>query len=363
MPSKRKTIAVVTGSRAEAGLLMSTMRAIEAHSRLTLRVIVAGSHFVQGSWRDIKQARLPIDAKVRMQVKGKTGRDADTEALGRGVVGFGKAFAETRPDYVVVLGDRVEVLAAATAATTFGVRLAHIHGGDRAEGLADEAIRHAVSKLSQLHFAATPLSRKRLVRMGEPADLVHLVGSPAVDGLCDVVASKDAPELIVMHHPSGGRGKDDDEARAMRAILSATRSFSRIVMMPNLDAGSAGIRRAIRDAGITPIDHMPRERFLSMLKGCRAIVGNSSAGLIEAAALRVACVNVGPRQNGREKPGNVIDSATSRRAVADSLKQALLLDLRRLRHPYGDGQAGERIADLLARLDSRHVPLRKRNSY
>jgi UDP-hydrolysing UDP-N-acetyl-D-glucosamine 2-epimerase len=361
MPSKPQTIAVVTGSRAESGLLMSTMHAIEAHRALKLRVIVAGSHFVQGSWRDITKAGLPIDAKVRMQVKGKSGRSADAEALGRGTAGFGKAYAKLKPDYVVVLGDRIEVLAAACAATVGGVRLAHIHGGDRAEGLADEAIRHAISKMAQLHFAATALSRKRLIRMGEASECVHNVGSPAIDGLSKVKAADDAPGLIVMQHPVGGG--DEDEARGMRAILSATRGYGRLVMMPNLDPGGAGIRRAILDAKVLPVEHLPRGRFLSLLKGAKAIVGNSSAGLIEAAALRVPCVNIGPRQNGREKPGNVIDCGTGRQAIVPAIRRACDLDLCRMRHPYGDGRAGERIAGLLACADTRAVPLRKQNSY
>ena len=361
MASKRKTIAVVTGSRAEAGLLMSTMRAIQTHKELTLRVIVAGSHFVQGSWRDIEKAGLTIDAKVRMQVKGRTGCEADTKALGRGVIGFGNAYAALKPDYIVVLGDRVEVLAAASAATTFGVRIAHIHGGDRAEGLADEAIRHAVSKLAQVHFPATALSRKRLLRMGEPEALVHQVGSPAIDGLREVAAATDAPKLIVMQHPCGG--SDLVEARVMRAVLAGTGRYRRIVMSPNLDAGRDGICQAIREARITPVEHLTRDRFLMLLKGCRAIVGNSSAGLIEAAALRVPCVNIGPRQNGREKPGHVLDCSACRAAIRRKVGEALALDLRCLRHPYGDGRTGERIAKVLARLELRHVPRRKQNTY
>lgn len=361
MPSKRKAITVVTGSRAESGLLMSTMRAIEAHRSLKLRVVVAGSHMVQGTWRDLRAAGFRIDAKVRMQVKGRSGRTADAEALGRGVTGFGKAFAAFCPDFVVVLGDRVEVLAAACAATVGGVRLAHIHGGDRAEGLADEAIRHAVSKLAQLHFAATPGSRRRLIKMGEVAGRVHHVGSPAVDGLSCVESADDAPELIVMQHPAGG--SDEEESRQMRAILSATRGYDRLVMMPNLDAGGAGIRGAIRAAKAKPVEHLSRDRFLSLLKGTKAIVGNSSAGLIEAAALRVPCVNIGSRQNGREKPSNVIDCGTGQAAITKAIRRAVGLGLRRMRHPYGGGDAGERIAGLLAGVDVRSVPLGKQNSY
>lgn len=361
MPGKRKTIAVVTGSRAESGLLLSTMHTIKAHPRLNLRIIVAGSHRVQGSWRDIRSDGLAIDAKVWMQVKGRSGRNADTEALGRGVTGFGKAYARLRPDFVVVLGDRIEVLAAACAATAGGYRLAHVHGGDRAEGLADEAIRHAVSKLAHIHFPATAQSRKRLIRMGEAPGLIHRVGSPAVDGLNVIEPADDAPELIVMQHPVGE--SDPIEASRMRATLSATRGYQRLVMMPNLDPGGEGIRRAIRGARVKPIEHLPRDRFLSLLKGVRAIVGNSSAGLIEAAALRVPCVNIGPRQAGREKSHNVIDCGYGKESIARSISKALRLDLRRMRHPYGNGQTGQRIADLLARADLQIVPLRKLNTY
>jgi len=361
MPTRRKTIAVVTGSRAESGLLLSTMHAIKAHPLLTLRIIAAGSHLVQGSWRDIQEAGLKIDAKVKMQVKGRSGRAADTDALGRGVVGLGEAFTKLRPDFVVVLGDRIEVLAAACAATTGGYRLAHIHGGDRAEGLADEAIRHAVSKLAHLHFPATAQSRKRLVRMGEAVEQIHRVGSPAVDGLNAITPSPGAPDLIVMQHPAGG--SDAEEASGMRATLQATRGYRRIVMMPNLDAGGEGIRKALRGAKVQPIEHMPRTEFLTVLKGAKMIVGNSSAGLIEAAAMRVPCVNIGPRQNGRDKPGNVIDCGYGKQDVARAIKKALKIDLRRMRHPYGDGHAGQRIADRLALTSLSVVPLRKQNSY
>jgi UDP-hydrolysing UDP-N-acetyl-D-glucosamine 2-epimerase len=361
MSGKRKTIAVATGSRAESGLLLSTMHAIKKHPLLNLRVVVAGSHLVQGSWRDVEAAGFAIDAKVRMQVNGRSGRAADTDALAKGVAGFGKAFAAIRPDFVVVLGDRIEVLAAACAATVGGYRLAHIHGGDRAEGLADEAIRHAVSKLAQLHFPATTQSKGRLIRMGETPGLIYKVGSPAVDGLDEIEPVEDGPELIVMQHPVGDT--DASEASRMRATLSATRGFRRVVMMPNLDPGGEGIRRAIRAARVKPTEHLPRERFLSLLKGAKAIAGNSSAGLIEAAVMRVPCVNIGPRQAGREKPGNVIDCDYGKESVARALRKALRLDLRRIRHPYGDGRAGRRIADTLALVKLQAVPLGKQNTY
>jgi UDP-hydrolysing UDP-N-acetyl-D-glucosamine 2-epimerase len=245
--------------------------------------------------------------------------------------------------------------------------VAHIHGGDRAEGVADEAMRHAISKLAHLHLAASRQSRERLIRMGEPARSVLHTGSPAVDGLAAVAASPAAPAILVMQHPIGaGDAQESRWFRATtRATVAAARSLGASVALfaPNHDPGHAGIRRAMREPGLAIIEHLPREAFLSMLKGCRVIVGNSSAGLIEAAALRVPCVNVGPRQAGRERAGNVVDCGYGIAPVRAAIARALRLDLGRLRHPYGDGHAGERIAEALATIPLDAVPVRKRNSY
>ena len=292
-----KTIAYITGTRAEYGILRSVLDASVACRALRTHLLVTGTHLTTDSRKDITHR---VTARVRMQRKGEAGHDADVQALARGVLGFGKAYAQLNPDVVVVLGDRVEMLAAATAAAVGGRRLAHIHGGDRAEGVADEAMRHAISKLAHLHFAATAQSRRRLIRMGEDPAVVSNVGSPAIDALRLVEAAEDAPGLIVMQHPVGA--SDEQEERWMDATLRATAKHDRLVFAPNHDPGAAGIRQAIKHHGIKPVEHLPRGRFLALLAGARAIVGNSSAGLIEAAALRTACVNIGPRQGGREAP-------------------------------------------------------------
>ena len=357
-----KQIAVITGTRAEYGILMSVLDAIAAHKKLELKLLVTGTHLTTRSAHDIQH---PIAARVRMQRRGAAAsRAEDVQALSRGVAGFGKAFAQIKPDVVLVIGDRIEALAGALAGQVGGFRVAHIHGGDRAEGVADEAMRHATSKLAHLHFAATAQSRRRLVRMGENPEQVYNTGSPAIDALRGVTPADDAPDVIVMHHPVGAG--DETERRWMDAVLKATAKDKRIVMAPNHDPGRNGIMQAIQDHGIKPIDHLPRERFLSLLAGAGVLVGNSSAGLIEAAALGTAAVNLGTRQAGRERPRLVVDvpgyaAATIRRSVRDA--GSLLAGTRKAKHPYGDGRAGERIADLLATIKLDTMPLRKRNAY
>jgi len=357
----KRTVAVVTGTRAEFGLLAPVIRAILDRPELRLRLAVCGMHLASGTWRDVPAAGFRIDARVPMQRSGATGRAADVAALSRGVAGFGKLFAKWKPDVVLVLGDRIEALAAASAAAVGGFRLAHVHGGDRAEGVADEAMRHAISKLAHVHFPATAQSRRRLIRMGEDAEHVFRAGSPAVDGLRDVVPADDAPQAIVLQHPIGA--EDGQERTWMRQTLEATRSFERLVLAPNADPGTKGVRAALRAEKIKAVEHLPRDRFLGLLAGADVIVGNSSAGLIEAAVLRTPCVNVGPRQAGREKPANVLDCDYGTRTVRAAIDAALGRPPSRLRHPYGAGDAGRRIAECLATVPWDASDLRKRNAY
>lgn len=354
---------MVTGTRAEFGLLSPVMRAVRGHAALRLSTIVTGTHLVTDTRRDVVDAGFAIDAEVAMQRPGETGRLADAAALGRGVTGLAEASGQLQPLFVVVLGDRIEALAAASAASVAGIRVAHLHGGDRAEGVADEAMRHAITKLAHLHLPATARSRRRILRLGEPAGGVFRVGSPAIDALRGVRPADDGPEVIVLQHPCGD--DDETERRRMAATLNATADRDRLVLLPNHDPGRGGIVRAIDDAGVEAVDHLPRDRFLSLLMSARAIVGNSSAGLIEAAGLRTPCVNVGRRQAGREAPRSVVSCIDDHdpAAIAAALRKAESLNLKGMRHPYGHGRTGERVAALLAGIELEDVPLRKRNTF
>lgn len=372
-------IGVVTGSRAEYGLLRPVMRAIGARPELSLLVVAAGSHLVLPgeTFRDVK-ADFPIAAIVPMQVAGRTGRDEDVQSVGRGVGRFGRVFGELMPDVVVVLGDRIEAFAAATAASLGGLPLAHIHGGDRAEGIADEAMRHAISKLAHMHFPATPESAERLIRMGEDASRVHMVGSPALDELASMPAAGDEmwtelgkPEVVFLMHPS--RGDAPAERALAEAVLTGLGTKRVLAMHPNLDAGREGIIEAItqeqarRPRGFVVRAHFTRALFVGVLKRLCAergvLVGNSSAALIEAAALSLLAVDIGPRQAGRERFGNVISIAGALE-LADALERASHLPPGSVDHGYGDGHAGDRIAAYLAGVDAKAPGFsRKRCAY
>lgn len=382
-----KRVAVITGTRAEFGLLKPVMRAIQDRKDLELLVIASGAHLIAPAetFREIRAA-FPVAGIVPMQIAGKTGRAEDAEALARGVGRFTREFERLEPDWVLVLGDRIEPFAAVSAAAVAGFAVAHIHGGDRAEGVADEGLRHAITKLAHLHLPATQQSGERIIRMGEPPERVHVVGSPAMDGLDAVAAMGDAvmkglaseagarpedgtghPTVLFLMHPIG-RPNEVEEAAAAH-VLEGLKGERVLALHPNFDPGREGILRAVEAAGVPALPHVARGQLLALLARLAAskgvLVGNSSSGLIESAALRVPVVDIGPRQGGRERCGNVVHTDSERaQSVREAVKQVRALDLSRLAHPYGDGSTGPRIAGVLAETDP-HEPgyLRKRNSY
>jgi UDP-hydrolysing UDP-N-acetyl-D-glucosamine 2-epimerase len=398
----RLRVAVVTGTRAEFGLLRPVIESLRADERFVVRVVAAGAHLVPGidTWTEVRDS-VGIDARVPMQRSADGSRLAEAQAMGRGVLGLAEALATMDqvgpPDWVLVLGDRVEAFAAATAASLSGLALAHLHGGDRAEGVADEAMRHAITKLATLHLPATSESARRIARMGEQEDRIVVVGSPAMCGLQDTSPEHAGaehggcatpPALIVLHHPAG---LDEGTERTLaRSVAEGVALFAgrhglpgdRVLWLaPNTDPGSASVR-----AGIGPVAerdgwqtraHLPRRAFLGCLAAIArssatprgALVGNSSAGLIEAAALGVGVVNCGPRQRGRERAGNVVEVRDhapdpTPEEVAAAIEAASARSGGRFEHPYGDGSTPSRVAEALARfgrLD--REALRKRNTY
>lgn len=360
----RRRIAVVTGTRADFGLLVPVVEAIRDRSDCELLVIAAGAHLVQPglTFREVK-AKFDVADSIPMQTAGRVGRWHDVESLGKGISRFGRSFERIRPDWVVVLGDRIEAFAAASAASVGGLALAHIHGGDRAEGVADEAMRHAITKLAHLHLPATETSAERIRKMGEPGNAVEVVGSPAIDGLDAIQVMDDAayqelgsPKFVVLMHPTGR--VDEIEEHGTNELLAALGDAPMLALHPNFDPGRDGVMRALLDAqgSVRVRDHLERSVFVSLLKRVAAeggaLVGNSSAGLIEAAAIGCLSVDIGDRQGGRERAAGWTEWAHE---DAESVREAVqvVTDVGRSRgdHPFGDGQAGVRIARVLAERD------------
>ncbi|MBO6513040.1 MAG: UDP-N-acetylglucosamine 2-epimerase (hydrolyzing) [Phycisphaerales bacterium] len=374
---RKRRVLVVTGTRAEFGLLRPVMKAVQDRGGvdggedgdLELLVVAAGSHLVQPAltFHEVK-AEFAVADSIPMQTAGRVGRAEDVEAVGKGIGRFGRSFELLDPDWVVVLGDRIEAFAAASAASIGGRALAHIHGGDRAEGVADEAMRHAITKMANVHFPATEGSAERIVRMGEDPERVFTVGSPAIDGLGVIPALGDGayadlggPEVVVLMHPCG-RG-DDVEREEMRLVLKGVEEKRVLVLAPNLDPGRRGIIEAIQgiegNAGVVVREHLERDVFVGLLRRVGeeggALVGNSSAGLIECSALGCPSVDVGIRQSGRERCAGMTVHVESGDGVEVRIQEALrelcsCVD-RGSTHPYGDGTAGVQIARVLAGLD------------
>jgi UDP-hydrolysing UDP-N-acetyl-D-glucosamine 2-epimerase len=372
--SSTRTIAVITGTRAEYGLLRPVIRAILSHPKLKLELIVTGAHLLPPQ-RTIDEVvgEFKISATIAMQQPSQIGTFADAAALGRGITGFAEHFKSSHPDIVLVLGDRIEAFAGAAAAAVSGLVVAHLHGGDRAEGIADESLRHAISKLAHIHLPATHRSAQRLIAMGERLECVHVVGSPAIDGISDIQPLSDhefkklgRPEIIVLVHPVGD-GDAVEFDRAAMLLKIAQRVGRVLVLHPNFDPGRTGIIRAIEQADCRVQPHLARETFIALLRRVKLLAGNSSAGLIECSALGVRCINIGRRQAGREKPPNVFDvEQWDYQTIENAVKSALnlpALALEKVQHPYGDGRAGQRTAELLAAFDLSAMGIRKQNTY
>ena len=374
-----RRVAVVTGTRAEYGLLRPVMEAIEKQRGLRLQLVVTGMHLLPDFGRtidDIRRDGWRIDARVKMQ----DGRDHALDqaaGLSRGVAGIAKYFEQAQTDIAVVLGDRIEAMAGALAAVTTGRILTHIHAGDLAPGDLDERLRHAITKLAHLHFTATRKARQRIIRMGERETHVHWVGAPGLDRLMGMVKRYGRPterlgRALIVQHPCGRSAAC--EKRVMNAVLRAVTHFKlpHTIVYPNSDRGHSGIVEAIQAQGqrctngsVRIVRSLPRDEYLQCLIDADVLVGNSSSGIIEAATAGTPCVNVGQRQDGRQRSGrSVIDAAESLPAIRDAIAAALRTrPIMGRSTAYGNGDAGRSIARLLASTPLSARLRHKRNAY
>jgi len=371
---RRRTICVVTTSRADFGLLRELLRSIREDSALRLQVIASGMHLEPAfgrTWREIDAEGLKIDRKIPMRLTGDSGL-ANVRSIGLGLNGFAKAFAELKPDIVVLLGDRFEVFAPAISALMLTMPIAHIHGGELSEGAIDDSVRHAITKLASLHFAATEIYRQRIIQMGESPDRVFNFGAPGLDPIHgstfltqaqlerDLGLSLQGPVALVTYHPVTLDARSATaQVRCMVAAIKAS-GIKAVFTMANADAQGAAINSFLETVCARNPDrfkwfpHLGHRRYLSCLKHFTVMVGNSSSGLTEAPSFHLPVVNIGDRQRGRVRAANVLDVPCDQDAIVKGIKRAISprfrASLRSMTNPYDrfhDGRASERIKDVL----------------
>ncbi len=376
MSAAPRSIAAVTVSRSDWGHLRPVLEAIRSAPGLVPQLYVAGMHLEPDfglTAREIERDGWPIAARIPM-TETDDSPPGVAASMGKGIEGFARAYAGTRPDLVLVLGDRFEMLAAAVAALPFALPVAHIHGGEETQGAMDNQIRHAITKLAHLHFASADVHARRIVQLGEEAWRIHTVGAPGLDRLRAAVPTPprealaaslgldaSAKWLLVTFHPVTLEYRDT-AAHISELLAALEKADAQIVMTyPNADtAGRVIIERIEEFAGRHPRVRLARslgeEIYLSLLKHADAMVGNSSSGLIEAPSFGLPVVNIGSRQRGRLRGANVIDVGHGREEILRGVEKALdpgfRAALKGLANPYGDGRAAARIAEVL-----RTVPL------
>ena len=367
MPRKSETsrrVCFVTGTRAEFGLMRTALEAIRAHPGLMLQIVCTGMHLDPAHGRTIDTVRSEgwtVDATVAWEPSGDS-RTKTAVSTGRAMAVLAETFERLGSDVVLVVGDRVEAFAAAAAAHIAGKVVGHVHGGDRALGQVDDSLRHAITKLAHVHFPATKQSAARLIRLGEDRWRVLHVGSPGIDRIRSIVARRPGLRrrryaLLVLHPTSADPGLEQSRAAMVAKAVSDVGFDQVVIVYPNNDPGSAGIINhwealAGNKRFIIRRD-VPRAQFLGLMRDAAVMVGNSSSGIIEAASFGTPVIDVGPRQAGRERSGNVVnvpfDRAKLRRALSavwngGSPRRSAAANV------YGGDGAGRRIAAALSRL-------------
>lgn len=359
-----KKIAVFTGTRAEYGLLYWLLKDIQAHPSLELQLLVSAMHLSPEfgmTYKQIESDGFQITEKVEMLLSSNSAVGT-VKSIGLGVIGFADALDRMKPDLLIVLGDRFEALAAAQAAMILRIPIAHIHGGEITEGAYDDAIRHAITKLSLLHFTSTDIHRNRVIQLGEHPSRVFNVGAVGLDHLVrtqlmsikELSTSLDfnliKPYFLVTYHPVTAASEPAKES--FINLLQALDQFPDhqvILTYPNADDGGREIIPLLEEYAskqperVLAIPSLGQKRYLSAVKHAQAVVGNSSSGIIEVPSFKIPTINIGERQRGRMAAKSVISCPPTTQAISKALSSGLKNDFSKVTNPYGKGQASEAI--------------------
>ncbi|OZI68286.1 UDP-N-acetylglucosamine 2-epimerase [Bordetella genomosp. 1] len=376
-----RRIVYISGTRADYGLMASTLRLLNNRADCELGVIATGMHLMPGFGQtigEIEQDGLTILARIALPVETSTGAGM-AKAIGFMVSAFTEVLEREAPDAVLLLGDRGEMLAGAIAASHLNIPVVHIHGGERS-GTIDEPVRHAISKLSHWHCVATEQSRERLIRMGELETHIRVTGAPGLDGLTqtprlgrvELCAEQGLDParplaLLVFHPVVQEAAKAGPQTQALLEQVFET-GLQVLALKPNSDAGGKAVLQVLEAQAAHPdlrlVTHMRRPTFVGWMAVADLMIGNSSSGIIEAASFGTPVINVGLRQNLRERNANVIDCDASTSGLAEALHRWRAGPQRfPAANVYGDGKAGERIVDLLTTMPLDASILMKANAY
>jgi len=372
-----RNIAVVTGTRAEYGLLKPLLKAIVESENLNLQLLVTGMHLMPkfgNTYVQIEEDGFKIDAKID---DGLNGDDAlaISRAVGKATMGLAEAYHKFEPELLVVLGDRSEILAAVTAAVIANIPVAHIHGGETTEGAYDEFIRHAITKMSHLHFASCEAYRKRIIQLGEHPNTVHNVGAIGIDSINNlklmdrsafeesISKSLDVKSVIITFHPvTMENATAETQFNELLLALDRLKGATLIFTKPNSDKGGATIINMIdsyvaqNPKKAVAFKSLGQLRYLSALMHVDFVIGNSSSGILEVPYFRIPTINIGDRQKGRVAPESVINCKPNNIAISRAIEKALnsqfLKAIANQELLFGDGTATKKIIKEILRLDS-----------
>ena len=366
-----KKVCIVTGTRAEYGLLRWVMDGVKKSKLLDLQIIATGMHLSPEfglTFREIDRDGFHIDKKVEMLVSSDT-PPGIVKSMGLGMIGFADALEHLRPDLMLVLGDRYEIFSAVAAAMIARIPVAHLHGGEATEGMIDEPIRHSVTKMSHLHFVATEEYRKRVIQLGEQPGRVFLVGGLGIDNIVKLklldrkelekvldfkLGSKNM--LITFHPVTLEHRSSEKQMQELLLTLGELADTHLIFTMPNADTDGHILFRLINDfvekhphsRAFTSLGQL---RYLSCIQHVDGVVGNSSSGLAEVPTFKKGTINIGDRQRGRIKADSVIDCEPNRQSIGEALKKLYSTDFQRtlktVINPYGTGGASGAIVKIL----------------
>lgn len=370
----------LTGSRADFGLMHRCLDRLHKSDDHELGVVMTGQHTIANYGRTdemIHASGLPVVCEIPVRLTGSSGSEMAL-ALAEELAGLTEFWQADRPDFVLLLGDRGEMLAGALAAVHLGIHTGHIHGGERS-GTLDESFRHAISKLSHLHFPATEEARQRLISMGEQPERITVIGAPGLVGVpgqtrADAGALRarfDLPPTgrlaVCIFHPVVQEAAQAAEQVAIVIAAARAEGYALLVVRPNSDAGGQAIEAYLNTLAGAPdlrvVTHLERNDYLGTMASCDLVIGNSSSGIIESASFGVPCVNIGSRQNDRQRNDNTFDCPeVSDAPIRAAIRKAQCWPRSR-ENVYGDGRADEYLVTALSNLHLSPDLLVKRNGY